>query len=66
MQFNEVSANLAQEKHRDTVMLGRTHGQAAVPITFGLKVAVWTDELVRQLIRMMNLKIEFVVNFPGL
>ena len=29
----------------DTVMLGRTHGQAAVPITFGLKAAVWLDEL---------------------
>ena len=33
-------------------MLGRTHGQAAVPITFGLKVAVWLDELVRHLIRL--------------
>ena len=28
------------ERERDTVMLGRTHGQAAVPITFGLKVSV--------------------------
>ena len=34
-------------RERDTVMLGRTHGQAAVPITFGLKVAVWVDEFVR-------------------
>ncbi|MAV07060.1 MAG: adenylosuccinate lyase, partial [Euryarchaeota archaeon] len=37
---------------RDTVMLGRTHGQAAVPITFGLKVAVWLDEMRRHLIRL--------------
>jgi 3-carboxy-cis,cis-muconate cycloisomerase len=27
-------------KHRDTIMAGRTHGQQAVPITFGYKVAV--------------------------
>jgi len=46
-----VTANLAQ-RERDTVMLGRTHGQAAVPITFGLKVAVWLDELRRHLIRL--------------
>ena len=47
----EVTANLA-ERERDTVMLGRTHGQAAVPITFGLKVAVWLDEMRRHLIRL--------------
>ena len=46
-----VTADLA-ERERDTVMLGRTHGQAAVPITFGLKVAVWLDEMRRQLIRL--------------
>jgi len=46
-----ITANLA-ERERDTVMLGRTHGQAAVPITFGLKVAVWLDELRRHLIRL--------------
>lgn len=35
------------EREADTVMAGRTHGQHAVPITFGLKVAVWIDELAR-------------------
>ena len=46
-----ITANLA-ERERDTVMLGRTHGQAAVPITFGLNVAVWLDEMRRHLIRL--------------
>lgn len=39
-------ANLAA-KHKDTVMLGRTHGQAAVPLTFGLKMAVFASEVAR-------------------
>ena len=43
------------ERERDTVMLGRTHGQAAVPITFGLKVAVWVDEFSRHLERLGEL-----------
>ncbi len=33
--------------YRDTAMAGRTHGQHALPITFGFKVAVWIDELQR-------------------
>ena len=33
-------------------MLGRTHGQAAVPITFGLKIAVFLDEFRRHLVRL--------------
>ena len=33
--------------HRDTVMLGRTHGQPGLPITFGFKAAVWAAELAR-------------------
>ncbi|MGQ0796499.1 MAG: adenylosuccinate lyase [Methanobacteriota archaeon] len=41
-----VLARLAS-KHRRTVMLGRTHGQAAVPITFGLKIAVFASEAAR-------------------
>lgn len=39
-------------RHRDTVMAGRTHGQQAVPTTFGAKVAVWLAELARQLDRL--------------
>ena len=38
--------------HRDTVMLGRTHGQGGSPITFGLKAASWADELRRCLQRL--------------
>jgi adenylosuccinate lyase/3-carboxy-cis,cis-muconate cycloisomerase len=34
-------------RFRDTPMAGRTHGQHAVPITFGLKAATWADELTR-------------------
>ncbi len=40
------------DREKGTVMLGRTHGQAAVPITFGLKVAVWVDEFRRHLDRL--------------
>lgn len=38
--------------HRDTVMVGRTHAVHALPTTFGFKVAVWLDELLRHLERL--------------
>lgn len=38
--------------HRDTVMVGRTHGVHAEPTTFGHKVAVWTFEMERNLERL--------------
>ncbi len=34
-------------EHKDTVMIGRTHGIHAEPITFGLKMALWYDEMKR-------------------
>ena len=40
------------EKHRDTVMAGRTHAQQALPITFGFKVATWVAECLRQVERL--------------
>ena len=48
-------SNLANE-HKNTVMLGRTHGQWATPITFGLKIAVFTSELARHIDRLTELK----------
>ena len=48
-------ANLAK-KHDTTVMLGRTHGQWATPITFGLKMAVFTAELKRHKDRLKEIK----------
>jgi adenylosuccinate lyase len=35
-------------KHKDTPMIGRTHGIHAEPITFGLKLGLWWDEMNRQ------------------
>jgi adenylosuccinate lyase len=35
------------ERHRETLMIGRTHGVHAEPTTFGLKLAVWAFELDR-------------------
>jgi len=41
--------------HRDTLMAGRTHGQAGLPITFGYKVAVWVAEIRRHLERLKDI-----------
>ena len=42
--------------HRDTVCVGRTHYWPALPITFGLKVANWVDELDRNIQRLHESK----------
>jgi 3-carboxy-cis,cis-muconate cycloisomerase len=48
----DLLAGLAR-RHRDTLMAGRTHGQHALPVTFGFKAAVWLDELIRQRERLL-------------
>jgi adenylosuccinate lyase len=40
------------ELHRDSVMVGRTHGQPGAPVTFGLKAASWADEIRRHIDRL--------------
>jgi adenylosuccinate lyase len=39
---------------KSTVMVGRTHGIHAEPITFGLKLAIWYDEIRRQRQRLAD------------
>ena len=48
-------------RHRDTPMLGRTHGQPGAPITFGLKAASWADETARHLERWRQSRSRLVV-----
>ncbi|TFE01298.1 adenylosuccinate lyase [Jeotgalibacillus sp. R-1-5s-1] len=48
--FVEILAEKAKE-HKDTVMMGRTHGVHAEPTTFGLKLALWYEEMKRNLER---------------
>jgi 3-carboxy-cis,cis-muconate cycloisomerase len=49
----ERLADLAN-RHRTTVMAGRTHGQQALPISFGIKVAGWLAPLLRHHKRLVD------------
>ncbi|MBI2468109.1 MAG: adenylosuccinate lyase [Candidatus Rokubacteria bacterium] len=51
--LREALRTLAQ-RHRDTLMVGRTHGVHAEPTTFGLKVAVWWAEAGRNRERLVR------------
>ena len=48
--FTDIIREKALE-HKYTVMMGRTHGVHAEPTTFGLKLALWYQEMQRNLVR---------------
>ena len=48
--FHQVLRTKATE-HRETFQIGRSHGVHAEPITFGLKLAMWSEEMGRNVIR---------------
>lgn len=50
-----VIADLAQ-RHKRTIMVGRTHGIHAEPVTFGLKLLLWYSEVERNLDRLRRAK----------
>jgi 3-carboxy-cis,cis-muconate cycloisomerase len=59
--------NLAQlaDKHRHTIMAGRTHSQQALPITFGFKVAGWLAPLIRHRERLAEMRPRVLVTQFG-
>jgi adenylosuccinate lyase len=54
----ELTATLAQRaiEHKYTLMMGRTHGVHAEPTSFGLKLALWVEEMRRNLHRLNEAK----------
>ena len=59
-EFRKVLAQKARE-NRDTIMVGRTHGQYALPITFGLKVGNYALEIHRQQQRLKECSTRILV-----
>ena len=55
----------AAERHADTPIAGRTHGQHAVPTTFGFKLAVVLSELLRHLDRLSEMRPRLLVGQLG-
>jgi 3-carboxy-cis,cis-muconate cycloisomerase len=66
-QIGEVLSAMADlaERTADMPMAGRTHGQHAVPATFGYKVAVWIDELMRHVDRLREMRPRLFVAMLG-
>ena len=51
--FHQTLRNLAV-KYKDTFQIGRSHGVHAEPITFGLKLALWSEEVKRHIDRFSH------------
>ena len=49
------------KKHKKTLMVGRTHGQHTIPITFGLKMAAYAMEIDRHMERLFESKTRLFV-----
>ena len=61
--LNDLEAVLLSrsEQHKMTITMGRSHGQHALPTTFGFKVAVWTREVARHIQRLRDCKERLLV-----
>ncbi|MDH3234651.1 MAG: lyase family protein, partial [Alphaproteobacteria bacterium] len=66
-QLSELAAVLRRlaAQHRTTVMAGRTHGQQALPTTFGLRLAGWYEEVMRHRARLQEMRARLLVGSFG-
>jgi adenylosuccinate lyase len=48
-------------EYKEVVCLGRTHGQAALPTTYGFRFAVWASEVARHFVRLRQIKERLLV-----
>src|SRR5271154_2580494 len=66
-QIGEILSAMADlaERGADMPLPGRTHGQHALPATFGYKVAVWIDEFSRHCDRLHDLSPRLFVSMLG-
>lgn len=49
------------KKYKNAIMIGRTHGQHALPITFGFKVAIWMRTISRHIERLREIRKRILV-----
>ena len=49
------------DSHKRTVCAGRTHGQIGIPTTYGLRFAIWAEEVQRHITRLTELKPRILV-----
>jgi adenylosuccinate lyase len=61
--LRDLEAAIAKRalEHKDTLMMGRSHGMHAEPITFGLKLLNWLDEVRRDVARLEAAKADVAV-----
>jgi len=48
-------------EYKEVVCLGRTHGQAALPTTYGFRFAIWASEVARHYVRLQQMKERLLV-----
>ncbi len=58
--LKKILLNLA-EKHKNTICIGRTHGQHSIPTTYGLKFAIWASEIQRHIDRIQECRPRIIV-----